>query len=508
MLKKKKLAVSASSSILQVAISGLTVFFLYRYLLDTIGADRLGIWALVLAASGTVQAANLGMSGSIIKHIADYEAQKNPEKIGLAVQTAALSIGAFGLLFALALLPTADYYFRFSLSKNDYHDAMSILPQALMAFWVYMVTGIYQSALYGCQQIAQRNLVLVIDSLSYLIMCILLAPSYGLPGLAWARLAQNLITYAVSALLMKRRVRCVPVLPHSWNKDLFKEMFSYAVNFQIISILVMLLDPVTKGFLSRYGSVATVAYYEMASKLTQLFRALLVNANQVLVPSYAHYKTLDEGNISDVYKLSYRVIFYFAVPGFCFMAVATPLISELWIGQLEPIFIASMLMLSLGWLVNTLGVPAYHAGMGTGHMKDNLFAHILMTFANIVLIFLIGESWQGLGVILAWALSLSLGGAFLIYTHHIRNALSISMLLPHPSRVLALFCLIGTAVSYLVWAMLRDLGATIHKGGNAYLGSQGESSVFVTLIFIFLVALPMWRHPIRRQLTSLLSKHG
>ena len=508
MTDKKKIAVNAGSSILQVVVSGLTVFLLYRYLLETIGSDRLGIWALVLAASSTVQAANLGMTGSIIKHIADYDALGDTEKLALAVQTAALSIGVFSFVFVLILFPAAIYYFQFALDDAEYREAVEILPQALLAFWVYMVAGIYQSALYGCQLIAHRNAILVTDSVMYMLMCIVLAPVYGLPGLAWARLVQNLITYLLSALLMKRHVRQVPLLPHVWRKGLFKEMFGYAVNFQIIAILVMLSDPVTKGFLSRYGNVSMVAYYEMANRLVQLFRAILVNANQVLVPSYARAKQLDESKIAESYHQSYGLVFYFAVPGFCLMAVAAPLVSELWIGHYEPVFVVAVMLLCIGWLVNVLGVPAYHAGMGTGYMKDNVVAHVFTTLMNFVCILLIGPLWQGLGVIVAWVLALLLGGLLLIYLYHYRNSLALKDVVPVPSRALAVLCLTGVLVASAVWHKLPEFVA--NGEGRVFWGlsTQNVADLVMILVFVVLAVVPMWKHPVRRQLMTLARGDG
>ena len=70
MINKKKIAISAGSSIIQTVVSGITVFILFKYILKTIGPEKLGIWSLVLAASSMVQVANLGMSGSIVKNAA------------------------------------------------------------------------------------------------------------------------------------------------------------------------------------------------------------------------------------------------------------------------------------------------------------------------------------------------------------------------------------------------------------------------------------------------------
>ncbi|WDN88254.1 hypothetical protein BuS5_01222 [Desulfosarcina sp. BuS5] len=506
MIDKRRITISAGSSIAQIIISGITVFLLYRFLLETIGPEKLGIWSLVLAISSMTQAANLGMTGSIVKHIADYDAFDDKKKISIAIQTAVISIALFSFVFVISLFPAANYYFQITLEEKFYRVALEILPLALISFWLLMLTTIYQGALYGCQLIAQRNGILVFDSVSHFVICIILAPYYGLLGLAYARVIQNCLTLVITIVLLKRYVQGLPVLPCHWNKKLFKEMFGYAVNFQIISLLVMLSDPVTKGFLSRYGNVSMVAYYEMANKLVQLSRSLLVSANQVLVPTFANLNQLDPKKILNTYLVSYQFVFYLAVPGFCLLTLSAPLISEIWVGHYEPVFIWSMVMLCAGWLVNTLSVPAYYVGVGTGNMKDNVVTHLVMTASNIILIFIIGRLWEGLGVVMAWALAVALGGGLLNILFYWKNVMCFSNVIPKDSRWLAVFCFIGFFVSYGLWLqspeikkMMLAISAPSDPWGRYIVGS------LMIGCFFLIASLPMWNHPIRKKIMNLIA---
>jgi O-antigen/teichoic acid export membrane protein len=74
MIEKRRILTNATSSVVQIVISGISLFFLYKFLLETIGVTQLGIWSLVLAMSSMIQVANFGLTGSIVKNIADYDA--------------------------------------------------------------------------------------------------------------------------------------------------------------------------------------------------------------------------------------------------------------------------------------------------------------------------------------------------------------------------------------------------------------------------------------------------
>lgn len=501
MINKKKIAVSAGSSIAQIIVSGIATFVLFRLILETIGADKLGIWSLVIAASSMVQVGNMGMSGSIVKHVADCDATGDKDKMSVVIQTTVISIALFTFVLILGAYPAAKMYFSFTLQAGVYQDAIEILPIALLAFLVMMVAGIYQGAMYGCQLIVHRNIILVIDSILYLALCVLLMPRYGLVGLAYARLGQNSFTLLITVVLLRRYVPQLPMLPFHWSKAQFKEMLGYAANFQLISLLVMFSDPITKGFLSKYGNISMVGYYEIANRILQIFRSLLVSANQVLVPTFARLEKLEPEKVSSAYLISYQIVYYLTIPAFCLLAISAPLLSEVLIGRHEPFFIWSMIALCLGWLINTLSVPAYFATMGSGEMKANVVSHVIMTSMNLLLIFVLGYLWGGIGVVLAWSVALASGGIIMNILYFRANNIAVRNVIPEASRWLTLMCLIGLVATYSIWGYFHGIELKLVNGlalTNTW--ARFMLSGVMVLVFAAMIGLPIWVHPLRRKL--------
>src|SRR6185437_6381251 len=145
MMENGRIATNAVSSIAQIIISGITLAVLYRYLLETIGVAQLGIWSLVLAMSSMIQITNFGFTGSIVKNVADYDARGDRHSIALLIQTAAITVAILGSVLIGCAYPIAKYYFGFAIEGQPYQDALEVLPLALIAFWIMMVTGIYRS---------------------------------------------------------------------------------------------------------------------------------------------------------------------------------------------------------------------------------------------------------------------------------------------------------------------------------------------------------------------------
>lgn len=475
---------------LQIVVSGLTLILLYRLLIRLIGIEQLGVWSLVLATTSMAQLAALGITGSIVKFVAQYGASREEEKIALLIETATGSIALIFLVLLGVAYPCARQYLHYALQGELCRSAIAILPHALFAYWIAMLTSVFQAGLYGRQLIRCRNYLLMADSVTYLVLCYFVAGRFGLVGLAWARVIQNLLTMAASWVLLRRNIPALPALPHRWDRTVFREIIGYSLNFQVISLLAMLCDPLTKGLLSRYGNASMVGYYEMANRLVQQFRSLIVSANQVLVPAFAQLKELEPERIRSLYLRSYRLLFFIALPVFSTLVIGAPLVSQLWIGRYESSFVASMVILSAGWFVNTLCVPAYHAGMGTGELRWNVISHAAMAAVNLGLGFTLGERFGAVGVVAGWAVALALGGVILGISFHRANRLPLGEFLPPASRYLAACCLGGVPLGYL---LLGRFPAGLHPVG---------AGVALLACFASVLALPLWIHPLRKELLA------
>jgi len=493
---------NAGSSIAQLMISTLSLFVLYRAVLDIIGPREFGIWSLVVAATSVVGLSNMGLTGSVVKHVADSHAAGDMRRLSGLIDTTVLSVGLLSVLLAVAGYPLMKLYFSATLTGDAYRSATAILPVALVAFCLSMITGIYQSALYGCQLIYQRNGILIFESLSFLGLSISLAPRYGLFGLVYARAVQNILTLMVSIVVLRRNIPQLSLIPRNWTKELFKGLIGYALNFQFISLMSMLMDPLTKGMLSRFGSLEMVTYFEMGTRLIGQARGIVVNANQVLVPTFA---MANRGAVSEVQALflrSYSAIFFVTVCLFGLLAASLPLISLLWLGNAQPIFINFATMLAIGWMLNTLSVPAYFACLGTGTLRIVVSSHLLMSVLNALLGCGLGILLGGYGVVTGWVIALGAGGVAMQIAYCWRGGLGLRNLVPSQGYSLIAFCCAGLLVGRLAmkeYDMLHPAVFSSYSFGRIGLESLLSSGIAL-LGFGAIFLLPAIYHPARREL--------
>ena len=214
-----------------------------------------------------------------------------------------------------------------------------------------------------------------------------------------------------------------------------------------------------------------------------------MQANLVLVPTVADLRERAPQSIPAVYRESYRVIFFLSVPAFAFLTAVSPVISRIWIGNYEPVFVVFVALLAAGWLVNILSNPAYVVDLGTGALRWVTIGCGATSVMNPIAGFLLGRRFGGIAVVAASVSSLAIGYLAIVIAYHVQNRVAFSELIPKHSAALALASLSGAAVCLPMF--IRDST----PASAVRIASYGAGAAGVAL-----VAIAMWLHPLRRRL--------
>ena len=485
MINYHRLISNAVVSVVQTVLSGLVLFFLYRYLIDNLGSDQLGLWSVILASTSVARLSDMGLTGSVVKFVARYRALKDDDRAADVIQTAAISIAGVMAVLAVILYPLLEVVLKLSIPAKSMPQALQILPWAVLSLWIGSIGGVFQSGLDGCQRMDIRNILMVAGNLLFFGAALWLVPHYGLTGLAVGQAAQSLLLAVASWLALRHQLRSLPWMPWRWSKTKFKEMFGYAVNFQINSIAILLFDPITKLLMSRYGGLSSAAYYEMASQLVLKLRGLLIAANQALVPAVAELHETSPDKVSDLYLKSYRMLFFINFPFYAVILISLPMISMMWIGRNENQFIVFGTLLAIGWGLNSLNATAYFVNLGTGDLKWNSIAHVVTAFVNVLLGFVFGPLYGGIGIAIGAMIALVIGSWFILYAVHRRYDISYGEIVPSEHCLLlaaVIFC-----IAVAVWVnSVNPWGLSAVASGVINLG-----------VYAVVICAVVWVHPYR-----------
>lgn len=415
---KRLVIINVVSSGGQVLLIGLVYFFLYRLLLKALGVELLGVWSVVLSTSSLANLANFGVADSVIRFVALYAKDGGREKMRELIFTASLFLAGLFLLIASIIYPFADLILKHVLPAKYLNEGLVILPYSLLCLIINATNGVFSSVLDGLQKNYIRSILVSLSSVLLLGTTYFLVPRYGLPGVAFAQVAQSVFTLLTCLVFVVFYTSYNP-LKWNWNKDIFKQIFSYGMKFQFISLANMLNEPVSKILLGKFGGMAFVGYYEMANRLLMQARGVIVNSTQSLVPIMVNLN--DDGTeVQKFYRKIFSNVLFFSLASTAFIILGGRLVSLLWIGHYEPVFYYTLIILACSLFINLLITPAYFYYMAKAHLNVLIKTHLILGIANAGVSFLLGYWIGGYGVVVGWFAAVIIG-SFYIKLHFNRR---------------------------------------------------------------------------------------
>ena len=399
---------NARWSLVQTVVSALTVFFLYKYLYTHLGPEQLGLWAVVLASVSVGRLAELGFSTTVLRYVSMHLASGDRTRAARILETGLISIGGPFALVLLLLYPVANVAMRYVVPAGNLAAAREILPYALGSLWFGVLGAIAQSALDGCGRMDVKSRILIAGNLLYVPVAILMAQSFGIVGLAATQLLQSVLVAILVWIATRRELPALKWAPVNWDKSCFREIIGYAAGLQIGNLLLMLFEPATKIFLSRYFGLNEVAHFEMANQVVSRVRALITSALQAYLPVLSSAAV----DIVAARKIVAEATIFTVGIGLPIMAgliISCPIISIIWIGHVQADFIVYGWVLGIGWLIATLGMPTYYYCVGAGRVRTIVISTTVTAVLNALLGLAAAMLSNGYWVALSMMIALALG---------------------------------------------------------------------------------------------------
>lgn len=489
MRRRRRVLLNATLSVLQVAVNGGLYVVLYRFLYDTIGVELLGVWSVVLAWTSVNNVANLGLGGSTTYYVPKYLARGDRGYVLQLTQTGILTVVGAVSVGAVVFYPLVKVLLRLVIDDPSLlAAAFEIVPYAFASLWLTTAAGVVYASIDGFQRVDLRNVVLMVGAVVFLGAAFVLVPTRGLVGLAQAQLVQAATVLTVSWLVLRRLLPELPPLPVRWSRRAFSEMIGYSVRFQVISLTLLLSEPLTKSLLAKFGTVSAAGFFEMANRMVLQLRAFVVTAHAALVPTLTDIGETAPARLREIYEASCRFAAFLLALAVPFLVALSPLISVLWIGAYEPVFVLFAVLLLVGWFGNVVGNPAYFGYMGAGELRWNVRSHLLTAALNGGLGVLGGVLFGGPGVVASYTVALLAGSALLAVAYGREHDVPLSVWAAPGTVALGGATLCGMGAVLLLfyrWGDSLDVGVLL------------AASV---ALYGLIAAGPLWLHPARRQL--------
>jgi O-antigen/teichoic acid export membrane protein len=484
--EKARLARNTIANVVQALAGAALLFGLYRYINATLGVEQLGVWSVVLATASASRLADLGLSAGVTRFVARDRARGDLARAGQVVDTALLTLMAVVGAALPLLYPLIAGLLPHLFDAEHLTGAMDILPYALASLWLTIVAAVFQGGLDGCQRMDLRAGLVVAGQIAMLASAIVLVPRFGLLGLAWAQIGQGLLLVISGRLVLRRALPALPCLPRKWSRPVLREMLGYGANVQAATVFMLLLDPVAKALMARFGGPAAAGYFEMANQVVIKVRSVIVMANQAIVPHAAALAETEPSRLTRLYRENMRLLIFVTLPALALLIAWAGGFSWLLTGAYQPELVLLITLLSVAWGANIFAGPAYFTNMGTGQVGWNTLAHVLMGALNAGLGWLLGRNFGAHGVAFGYAIALIAGSAMLVGVYGYRHRVRCNV-----SSTVGHLPLLAACLTVAVFGWLIPLRKVADEPILALIG------LFLPLLVL---GVPLWCHPVRRRL--------
>ncbi len=380
----------------------LAAFFVIPFVINTIGKEAYGAWAILGSFIGIAVVFDLGFGITLEKEVARYHAKNESHAVNnflfstIPIQLVISLIVVVLIYFALSVIVTFT-----KMNAETKNIVNGVRHYILLFAFIRYFAGNCMGIVRGLE----KHYVLLFINFIYVILyvCLLLyiLPKYpDLYGLILSNtiaacfLLLSLVSYLVFELQIDFRLLRIIKFE--------KSIFAYSMNAFILQLCAMVLCSSGKIILGIVGSLSQVAYYEISMKIFEIIRHVSDSISRVLLPKASALKEKQQDAVLES-LIEKGSLHLFAVWG----VICVPLIIVLkdfivlWLGNefVSVLPIAWILIIASGLIA--LSRVSLNVFLGIGVIKRYSQIRIFFTLIYIVLAVLLTKYYGAIGLALS-----------------------------------------------------------------------------------------------------------
>lgn len=443
----KKLA-NPISAALFVFFNSLSLFTVYKRLLNDLGIDIFGIWSLILTFNVFYPVFFMGLIGTLQRFLPEYKSLNEEIKSLKLIRT------AFTLVFSISGSGLIALYFFYPLllstisNEKLYNILMLSKETCFLYIFCTSITLVLYSIIEGNNLGYLKNIILSIQSLFLLSGAILLETKFDFEDTASLFMYSSILTFVLSIIVLWLFFKIKPLQLFGFNYHILKSTKLYHHNYLKSNIYGLLLEPVNKVLLLIFAGPGCVAVYEMASKFVLQARTLLVAVVLSIMPYITKLSIKSPEKIILIYKILFKINFQLSSLTFFFITLILPYLSLYWFKDLNPDFLNVSYLLIIGWFINNLGLPAFAINAATNGIVHNTRVSLIILVVNLLLGIIFGFSGLKLLSVLSWILALVVGGILSIVDYNKKNSIETPI---GKHCTIQILSMVGFSIFYTYW---------------------------------------------------------
>jgi O-antigen/teichoic acid export membrane protein len=349
-----------ATNYLRFGVNLIVMVVMTPILIQAVGIENYGLWAIVYAAIGIVSLSDLGFSTAAIKYLSESNLADKTDELDKVV--GALLIVYLGLTLICTVLVIAAF-------KINLTPLPSIFLLLGAATSISLACSVHRAAIIAVGKQDAVNWLIITGSIVQAIVTYgLLKQGYGIYGVA--------LVHSVS--LICQSLLCLPLAYYySRFRPNFSSISTYVLRIGRFSIwaliantsllLILRIDPL---ILERYLTLADVAVYAIALKVGEQILYLNKQFSNALLPLVSSLQGVNQKNArSQLLLFSTRYLLLFATPVAALLCINAQDLVELWVGPVLSSAALPLSVLAIAAWVSTTQFNAANINGLSGHPR-------------------------------------------------------------------------------------------------------------------------------------------
>jgi O-antigen/teichoic acid export membrane protein len=386
-------------------------FLMMPFVVDKLGDIRYGVWILIMNMVGYLGLLDFGVSGSIAKYVAEYQARKDKDGLDQVCSTAFFIYLLFGALAFLGSIAIALYLVpQFKIPAEHLRETQNVAVIVGLEIAFTLPISFFSGYMRGMQRYdILAGIALGVNLVRSGFTILLLLRGHGLIALALLHLFTAIGSGIIKVVYVGRKTPDLKIQYRLVNREKISMVVSYSVHIFLYYIATRLIFAVDTLIIGYFLTAQAVTFYAIPQRLIEYLRVLIM-ATGVVLPTASHFDATGElEKIKGILIKGTKYSLIIALP----VGIAYGIVGEeflgLWMGPkyASPCY-PVLLVLSIGILAHISQFTAIQVLQGINRHKFTAQSAIAEGFVKIALCYFLVAGYGNLGVAIGTAIPMVL----------------------------------------------------------------------------------------------------
>jgi O-antigen/teichoic acid export membrane protein len=400
-------------------------FFLFPFIVRKIGLEASGIWILVQSLIGYFGLLDVGVGPSLIKYIAQYEADKDQKSINRQIISSIFVFLMIGIVGAAGLTIIGRYFLGyFHIDQSLFAQAQSAVYLTAILMLINFPMGVVRNILAGYQKYDKTAISEIIrGAIGAILTIILLVRGGNLIQLILAGFAGNVAGWLMSFWFIFKETK-VSFHPKFLNKKAIKSIFHFGGVVFVINMCTLIIYRIDQLVITYFLGPGFVTFYEAPSKLYRITSQIPTLLVAPILPASSELHT--KKDYFRLQELSFRSTKYILA---LFLAMTIPMvivgrqILNIWMGPDFGPYVVVLWILIIHIAININYSAIGQVILGMDKARFLLWYNISLAVMNFILSIILVRYYGVVGVALGTTIPfVLLGWIYILRSMHYLKA--------------------------------------------------------------------------------------